>query len=218
MYEWRGTAQDVMLLGGAIAGAGGIMFAARAVARKIRSGIARVRTTVGRVEHIYAELSPNGGSSVKDVVAKIARRLNILELRHQASLYETAYGVIYTDGDGALVWANPTFCRLVGRTVEELRGTGWVYAIAPSDRTRVTNDWEEAVRECRNFESAHSFIDMESRETACRVLAIRLPEELDATKAIGYFAKIVPLPVPRALSTKRKKAAAPRSRGAAKNS
>lgn len=59
--------------------------------------------------------------------------------------------IFKTDPSGALVSANPAAVRLLGMTVAEMTGDGWVRAIHPEDRQRVFREWFDCVAHRREF-------------------------------------------------------------------
>ncbi len=172
---WAGTITAALLVCGTIV-------------RYIYLPLQRIVRVALKIEPLVKELMPNGGTSMKDLVTRINERMIQLEMRFQATVLETSHGIIYTDGDGHVTWANWTFCRMVDRDLTELRGSGWIYAIAPKDRNRVMAEWAEAVREKRNYESSHSFINSSDREIPASVVAYCMHDEKGSI--LGYFAKV----------------------------
>lgn len=103
---------------------------------------------------ILAELRPNGGASLKDAVLRIEDRQVRMGGRLDMVLLalEDAGAVYETDEEGLCIWVSPAYCRLVGRTLEETLGWGWVMHIWPADVDRVRQEWRLAVEEHRSFE------------------------------------------------------------------
>ena len=56
-----------------------------------------------------------------------------------------------TDAAGNCTDCNHAYERLLGRTKDDLRGTGWELGIHPDDRARVLARWRECVRERRPY-------------------------------------------------------------------
>lgn len=61
------------------------------------------------------------------------------------------YPIIKTDPRGSLIQINAAGSKLIGMSITELVGNGWVSAIHPDDRIMVFNAWAEAVKTKRQF-------------------------------------------------------------------
>jgi PAS domain S-box-containing protein len=58
-------------------------------------------------------------------------------------------GIFLSDPQGNCTYANPRWLQMVGLSLEEVLGDGWMNAIYPEDRQRVINQWSQY---CRNPE------------------------------------------------------------------
>lgn len=56
-----------------------------------------------------------------------------------------------TDAAGNCIDCNHAYERLLGRTKDDLRGTGWEMGIHPDDRGRVVARWRDSVRDRRPY-------------------------------------------------------------------
>jgi PAS domain S-box-containing protein len=74
-----------------------------------------------------------------------------------AALVAAPVGVFQTDADGACLFVNERWCEYAGMTREEAIGTGWLQAIHPDDRVRVTEEWAASVAQRRDFELEYRF-------------------------------------------------------------
>lgn len=104
---------------------------------------------VGELRRVRAELQPNGGGSLHDVVQAIAAAQRARDDRDAEPLF-------WADAEGRLTHVNRAYLSMSGRTREELVGTGWTNFIVPTDRARVLERWREAVREARDFDEVFS--------------------------------------------------------------
>ena len=66
-------------------------------------------------------------------------------------------GIFRTTADGQTTYVNQRWCEIAGITAAAADGTGWLQAIHPDDRERVTAEWQQAMQsvtlEC--FQSCH---------------------------------------------------------------
>jgi PAS domain S-box-containing protein len=60
-------------------------------------------------------------------------------------------GVLIADAAGQCTYANPTWCRLSGLSMEETVGQRWSRAVHPEDLPGVMERWEESVRDQRPY-------------------------------------------------------------------
>ena len=103
------------------------------------------------VATIAEEFRPNGGISIKDKVGRIDANVRLLRALTFAFQEDADHGILVTDGEGLVVYTNRTLLHWHGRSTEETHGNGWINVIAPNDRDRVMEQWEEAVRLETNY-------------------------------------------------------------------
>ena len=103
--------------------------------------------------HVVAELTPNGGSSIKDAIGRIETRQLIEVQVRKALSNDSLSGVWETDASGQCTYANRTYQRIVGRSYEDLEGWGWTNIIHKDDRAHVVQEWKEAVADRREFQT-----------------------------------------------------------------
>ncbi|MEX2609290.1 MAG: chemotaxis protein CheB [Gemmatimonadota bacterium] len=65
--------------------------------------------------------------------------------RFQALVYATAEIVWTTDPDGRVVEDSPSWHAFTGQSPEARRGSGWLQAVHPEDRTRVEEAWQQSI-------------------------------------------------------------------------
>lgn len=136
------------------------------------------RTIIRPLRRIYHEITPNGGSSIKDsmnfAVAELKRQTRditalqlavnrVAEIQRIANS-DARCGIMEANGDGEVIGVNQTICRITGRTAEELRGNNWVNIIHPADRPVILTEWNGAVRHSRDCESRFRVKHLDGRE------------------------------------------------------
>lgn len=98
------------------------------------------------------------------------------------ALVEASAEIVWTRrSDGAAVEDSPSWRAFTGQTYAQLKGSGWLDAIHPEDRPRVTALWRDAVAERAPFETEYRLrhVGSEWRWTAARSVP-----RLDANGAV----------------------------------
>lgn len=111
---------------------------------------------------VLAEVSPNGGSSIKDVVKRIDHRLYELELTSLTILDHEERGVFKTNSLGEIVWANRACATAFDTRRTDLLRFGWVSIVAPEQRALVTEEWENAMKLKRQVSIAFEILTNEN--------------------------------------------------------
>ena len=60
-------------------------------------------------------------------------------------------GLFRTDENGLIVYVNERYEKLTGKTLEELKGTGWIDTIHTSDSEKVVSEWQRCIDEHKKF-------------------------------------------------------------------
>lgn len=110
------------------------------------------------ITKIYAELTPNGGKSVKDTLNKIQLDMNSLKFWRRSLNELDVRPIFISDPDGHTIWANRSYLTLVKRQLSEVTGNQWLNTIHPNYRSQVRAEWKSAIEECRNFEMTYSYL------------------------------------------------------------
>lgn len=106
-----------------------------------------------KLDRILGELSFNGGKSTKDFIKRVGESMIRVESRQQALFNspENKQGLFECDKNGMIVWINRQLCYLLGKTPQDLTGTGWFNFISKSQKQAVTDEWEICMSEGRDF-------------------------------------------------------------------
>ncbi|SHI38696.1 PAS domain-containing protein [Algibacter luteus] len=73
--------------------------------------------------------------------------------------------IFQTDSLGSCNYVNEEWVKYAGRPFEEALGYGWINAIHPDDRERVTKEWKQSVETENEFVSELRFLDKENKIT-----------------------------------------------------
>ena len=71
------------------------------------------------------------------------------EERFRALSEHAPVGIVQTDEHGSCWYANRRFCELVGRTEDEVRGTGWIEALSATTTPACSTGWTHELGEGR---------------------------------------------------------------------
>lgn len=110
-----------------------------------------------KLNFIVSEMTVNGGASIKDQLNRVEEVCSLTNERQRARMLDSDDLVFESDENGDVIWVNRTYARTVQRVTQELLGHGWVNAIAPDYRERVTESWYNSVAEDREFEMSFEF-------------------------------------------------------------
>jgi PAS domain-containing protein len=127
--------------------------------KKLKAAI-ELHTTVlpARIDRIYQEVTPNGGSSLKDSVNRIETRQIIQEQRQHAYASHLSTPIFETDATGACTWANKAYLDFVDANPEDIMGHGWINFIDYEDQHRVAESWASAIRDKRAFRLEYTMV------------------------------------------------------------
>jgi PAS domain-containing protein len=172
------------VLGGAVAVLGFLKVAAKVVFKPLKSHFEKI-------DHIYKEVTPNGGGSLKDAITELKGTVARIERRQRTWLSYEENGVFETDGEGRFTWANRSLLHFLNAAFEEVEGNGWKNFVHPDGRERVFREWEEAVRDGRDFKGNVFFRDTLGRKVclSCEVLAVKEPTLGTFSGYVGYVVK-----------------------------
>ncbi len=110
--------------------------------RELRAGLMR----------IVAEMSPNGGKSIKDAIARIDASTKTMEFWRK-SYMDLDERMLFTSDDlGHCTWVNKAYLKFSGTNQEEILGENWINCVFPEDRDKVIIEWNNAVKNKRSFD------------------------------------------------------------------
>lgn len=134
---------------------GAIVSAGAALAGTYRYVIVPVRSFfkagIETYETVQKELRANGGNSLRDMVARIDNRLLVNEVRARAMIEHIRMCAFEADRHGVWTFVSRELCRLLDCTPDQLLGHGWKAYVHPSCRDCVSEEWDDCVRQHRDF-------------------------------------------------------------------
>jgi PAS domain S-box-containing protein len=102
------------------------------------------------------------------------RALAESEARFRALAHHAPVGIFMTRRDGNVTYLNRKWLQLAGRTVEQSLGKGWLKAVHPQDRRRITDQWRRAVSKGNSTSSEFRFQHPDGQVTWAHAQATRL--------------------------------------------
>lgn len=153
-----------------------------------------------KLDWIGAQLEANGGHTLKDVVVDIQQKQKESASRQKTALFQTnrlsarvlsildnsPFRVWEADTEGNRTWANGAYLDLVGRTLAEIIGYGWVNVIHYDDRERVRLLWAQAILEQRVFDENYRLIHRTGKVIPCHTVARPFAPDGTLTSWIAY--------------------------------
>ena len=97
-----------------------------------------------------------GERATRAVSEKARRKVEESEATYRAIGEAIPFGVWIADADGRMEYLSRSFLDLLGRDLDECRGTGWTECLPAAEADRVLREWHECIRGGR-------FCDLEYR-------------------------------------------------------
>lgn len=158
-----GNYVDILTLLGVIGGMIGWVW------RMLMQSKKSVDALLETIADIKKQLVTNGGSSLFDVVKATSARLESTSAKVdsltddmgkvKAWQWSFAQGqrmpMWESDKRGSCVRINIAMGNLVGRSADEMAGSGWENIMCPEDRERIWVSWKDAVERGRSFEDTY---------------------------------------------------------------
>lgn len=144
-----------------------------------------IQGIANRLELVVTEVKPNGGNSMRDeiraIAAKQKARDNAIDDR----------GIFETNAKGECIHVNLAYCRMTGRTIEEVRGNGWLNAIHPADREMVLSEWQESMTLNKDFELKYRLLTTSGETINVIGRAFRMTD--NSGKMVGMYGAVEPV-------------------------
>jgi PAS domain S-box-containing protein len=103
------------------------------------------------IEQIAAELKPNGGNSVRDILDRMEKDMISFDTKIKSLIIYNDVAMYETDKEGNYLWVSKEWCNLTGLLPSDASGNGWVVGIHEDDREKVYEEWQSAIEQTRDF-------------------------------------------------------------------
>jgi PAS domain S-box-containing protein len=80
------------------------------------------------------------------------------QLQFQTLAMVSPVGIFRSDQNGNTTYVNQKWCELTGLSSEEAIGTGWIKAIHPEDRGRLSEKWKNDLKSARESTAEYRFL------------------------------------------------------------
>ena len=110
------------------------------------------------------------------------------EERYQILARISPVGIFRTELDGATSYVNPKWCEISGLSPEEAMGDGWLKAVHPDDKERLSKQWEQSTQ--IHEASYNDYRFMRQDGTVVWVMGQAVPEVDSQNQVIGYVGTI----------------------------
>lgn len=162
------------------------------VIRPILKLINSHENTIKTISEIKAELTTNGGNSVKDAIIdlrKTCRRIEvnqkIIEQRTKATLHYSEIALFETDKNGRLIWNNVNFCKFTTKDNNNLQGFDWLSIIEEEEREEVLSEFKSCLQMNRKFSKETKSIDHKA------IKMLGYPYKLNEDEHGGFLVSIL---------------------------
>ncbi len=164
--------------------------------KKLDELIESAETLKTQVADIFAEVKPNGGSSIKDVVNRIENQVTRIENQNDWTYAkfrhtdETSPDALFEmDNNLNMTFANRALCELLNADAAEILDRRWLAKIPNStERNRVIGEWRDAAENCCPLDIRHLIVNGDKKQITVRV---RATPRLNRSKELrGFFGNI----------------------------
>ncbi len=97
-------------------------------------------------------------------------------------------GIFRTDLNGSTTYVNPQWCQISGLSADQALGDGWLAAVHPDDKEKISRGWRESALRHQPSFSDYRFIRPDG--TIAWVMGQALPEMNPENQVIGYVGTI----------------------------
>lgn len=159
-------------------------------ARKLKELQDKHEEIASKMNFIVEQLSPNSGSSLRDVINRLEASQAIYEAKLMQYLESKQAIMFETSAEGLYLWVSKAYEDLTGRSESELRNWGWTLSVDAEDIALVRSEWYVAIDQKRVFEKTYKIRNVDGHLVNCYCRAV--PTILNG-KVIGWVGSIQPI-------------------------
>lgn len=148
----------------------------------------------GELRFFEARYSPSDENEVIILVRDITdekqaqKALKDSEERYHTLARVSPAGIFRTDANGLTTYVNPTWCRISGLSPEEALGDGWLKAVHPDDRQKLSVDWKNFAASHIPSQADYRFVRPDG--SIAYVIGQAVPEVNAENEVVGYVGTI----------------------------
>jgi len=186
---WGGIIQDYAIYLAAVSAIiSSLIVVYRKAIKPMLKAVTHYYAAIEKIDKIFEEMRPNGGTSIKDKIDRIDHGLTFVGERLRAYLADADEAHFETDADGNCTRVNRTYTRLVERETSEILGHGWHNCVYQKDREHVTSAWYDAVDDDRELSLNFRFETPSGKIIPVKGVSYKMTN--DEGVVIGYLGKI----------------------------
>ncbi len=165
--------------------------------KKLTDHFSKTKEMMGKIGYIYAELTPNGGGSIKDHISKMktdlseVHDLSIANNLKTMLLFAVAPDALFECNlKGETIWVNDSLENIFECDKIDLLGDGWISFIHADDVSRVWKAWAESVETLHPYRIRYRILTGDGTkikyiEASASVL------RSSSKKPLSFFGKVV---------------------------
>ncbi|KAF0106375.1 MAG: signal transduction histidine kinase [Anaerolineaceae bacterium] len=124
----------------------------------------------------------------QNAVTQAGQELRESEQRYQTLAEVSPVGIFRTDAQGLTIYVNRRWCEISGMSAGEAPGNGWLKAVHPDDREKLTGNWQDAVQEQSVSRADYRFLKPDGSVTW--VIGQAVPEKDESGRILSYIGTI----------------------------
>ena len=97
-------------------------------------------------------------------------------------------GIFRTDANGATTYVNPKWCEISGLSYDDALGDGWLNAVHPDDKEKISEGWQESTQLKKGSISDYRFLRPDG--AIAWVMGQAVPEINSEKQIVGYIGTI----------------------------
>jgi PAS domain S-box-containing protein len=119
---------------------------------------------------------------------RMTAELQASEQHYQTLARISPVGIFQTDLNGATTYVNPQWCAISGLSAAQALGDGWLEAVHPNDKERLSRGWQKSTQLSQASFSDYRFVRPDG--TLTWVMGQAVPEMNAENRIVGYIGTI----------------------------
>lgn len=165
---------------GWLAAAGGIAVAAR----KRITAIVRALVIA---DDFHTQFGAEAAATIREILDDVTRSQTVQQLRQRIAERHLRVGVYVCGPDGRCNWSNEWLAEAFGIDRDQMRGYGWLNAIATDERMQAIERWKYAVNNGTPYVDEYTITNTRSGKTwRAQTEAFAIQEQGGVVCYVGY--------------------------------
>jgi PAS domain-containing protein len=104
------------------------------------------------IREIHEQLRADDGTPIREQLSRVEQEVQAARVEQHVDFMARKEALFQTDAEGNCIGANTAYLRLVHRTFDEIKGSGWIHIFPHDERPVVAQEWNSAVENERDFD------------------------------------------------------------------